>query len=94
MDVRSELIRLENLQRTDLVATEGALLGAEVFSVGAEVGAVASLEEVETEVMAEADLIPEVEDTMAPETTIIAGKVITTTSGLLRNSFEPIACLT
>lgn len=44
MDVRSELIRLENHQRTDLVATEGGLLGAEAFSVAAEVGAVASLE--------------------------------------------------
>lgn len=75
MDVRSELIRLENHQRIDLVATEGGLLGAEAFSVAAEVGAVASLEEVETEAMAEADLIPEVEDIMAPETTIIAAGV-------------------
>lgn len=46
---------------------------------------------VETEAMAEADLIPEVEDTMAPETTIIAGKGIVTARGKL---FKPIACLT
>lgn len=44
MDVRSELTRLENPQRTDLVATEGRLLGAEAFSVAAEAGAVASPE--------------------------------------------------
>lgn len=41
------------------------------------------LKEVETEAMAEADLITEAEDITAPETTIIAGKVIATTSGLL-----------
>ena len=46
--------------------------------------------EVGREAMVEADLIPEVEDTMAPETTIIAGKVITTTSGLLRISLGPL----
>jgi len=41
---------------------------------------------VETEATAEADLIPEVEDIMAPETTIIAGKVIVAAGGLLAGS--------
>lgn len=44
MDVRSELIKPESHQRTDLVDTEGVLLGAEAFSGAAEVGAVASPE--------------------------------------------------
>lgn len=44
MDVRSELIKPESHQRTDLVDTEGVLLGAEAFSGVAEVGAVASPE--------------------------------------------------
>lgn len=46
--------------------------------------------EVETEAMAEADLIPEAEDIMAPETTIIAGKAIKTTGGLLQSSLSPL----
>lgn len=110
MAVRSELIKLENHQRTDPEATEGDPLGAGVSSVGAEVGAVASPEvsrhwdctawagggvgqggggetitwclfqEVETEATAGADLTPEVEDIMAPETTIIAGNAVATAS--------------
>lgn len=48
------------------------------------------LQVVETEAMAEADLTPEVEDTMAPETTIIAGKVTTAAGGLLGSSWSPL----
>lgn len=40
--------------------------------------------------MAEADLIPEVGDIMAPETTIIAGKVIPRPNGLLQSSLSPL----
>lgn len=43
-------------------------------------------EEVETEAMVEADLIPEVEGITAPETTIIAGKVIAAAHGWLGSS--------
>lgn len=48
--------------------------------------------EVETEAMAEADLIPEVGDITAPETTIIAGKGIAAARGVLL--VQPVACLT
>lgn len=94
MDVRSELIKLESHQRTDLVDTEGVLLGAEAFSGAAEVGAVASPEEVETEAMAEADLTPEVEDIMVPETTIIAGVKVAMVTGLQEDPTETAMTVT
>lgn len=94
MAVRSELIKLENHQRTDPEATEGDPLGAGVSSVGAEVGAVASPEEVETEATAGADLTPEVEDIMAPETTIIAGVKVAMETGLQEGPTETATTVT
>lgn len=63
------------------MATEGGPRGAGVSSAGAEAGAVASPEEVETEAMAAADLIPEAEAITAPETTIIAGVKVAMETG-------------
>lgn len=94
MAVRSELIKLENHQRTDPEATEGDPLGAGASSVGAEVGAVASPEEVETEATAGADLTPEVEDIMAPETTIIAGVKVAMETGLQEGPTETATTVT
>lgn len=81
MGVRSESTRLENPPRTDPVVTEGGPQGAGASSVGAEAGAVASPEEVETEATVAADLIPEVEAITAPETTIIAGVKVAMETG-------------
>lgn len=94
MAVRSESIKLENHQRTDPEATEGDPPGAGASSVGAEVGAVASPEEVETEATAGADLTPEVEDIMAPETTIIAGVKVAMETGLQEAPTETATTVT
>ncbi|KAH1174744.1 hypothetical protein KIL84_008735 [Mauremys mutica] len=76
MGVKLELTRQVNHPKTDPVDIEGVHQVAEAFSVEAEVeGAVASLEEVETEAMEEADSIPEVGDIMGLETTIAAAGI-------------------
>lgn len=75
MGARSEWTRPVNHLKTDLEDTEGVQLEAEAFSVEAEVGAVVFLGEVETEAMVEADLTPEVGDTVAPETITAAAGV-------------------
>ncbi len=61
---------------------------------GQRSGAVASPEEVETEATAGADLTPEVEDIMAPETTIIAGVKVAMETGLQEGPTETATTVT